>query len=95
MSYKKFNRHECFTSEMMTMSTDIINASSDSSLKNMAYGLFDGYLYEGLLPKAIECGVSKEIENKIIGLKKAIEMFIQLTITRNEEEFEANSLYCS
>jgi len=38
---------------MMTMTTDIINASSDSSLKNMAYGLFDGYLYEGLLPKAI------------------------------------------
>jgi hypothetical protein len=45
----------------------------------MAYGLFDGYLYDNLLPKAIEVGVSKEIENKIKGLKKAIEMYIQLT----------------
>jgi hypothetical protein len=45
----------------------------------MAYGLFDGYLYEDLLPRAIKLGVSKEIENKIRGLKKAIEMFIQVT----------------
>ncbi len=79
MNYKRFNRHDCFTSEMMTMTMDVIKATEDNSLKNMAYGLFDGYLYDNLLPKAIEVGVSKEIENKIKGLKKAIEMYIQLT----------------
>lgn len=79
MNYKRFNRHDCFTSEMMTMTMDVIKATEDNSLKNMTYGLFDGYLYDNLLPKAIEVGVSKEIENKIKGLKKAIEMYIQLT----------------
>jgi hypothetical protein len=79
MNYKRFNRHDCFTSEMMTMTMDVIKATEDDSLTNMAYGLFDGYLYEDLLPRAIKLGVSKEIENKIRGLKKAIEMFIQVT----------------
>jgi len=79
MAHKLFDRHECFTSEMMTMTMDVIKATEDDSLTNMAYGLFDGYLYEDLLPRAIKLGVSKEIENKIRGLKKEIEMFIQVT----------------
>jgi hypothetical protein len=79
MAHKLFDRHEYFTSEMMTMTMDVIKATEDDSLTNMAYGLFDGYLYEDLLPRAIKLGVSKEIENKIRGLKKAIEMFIQVT----------------
>lgn len=79
MNYKRFNRHDCFTSEMMKMTMDIIKATEDDSLTNMSYGLFDGYLYEDLLPRAIKLGVSKEIEAKIEGLKKAIEMYIQLT----------------
>jgi hypothetical protein len=64
---------------MRTMTMDVINATEDDSLTNMSYGLFDGYLYEDLLPRAIKLGVSKKIENKIRGLKKAIEMYIQLT----------------
>jgi len=80
MSYTRFERHECFTSEMMTMTMDVIKATDDSKLTNMTYGLYDGYLYNDLLPRAIKLGVSKEVENKIRGLKKAIEMFIQLTI---------------
>ena len=79
MAHKLFDRHEYVTSEMMTMTMDVIKATEDDSLTNMAYGLFDGYLYEDLLPRAIKLGVSKEIENKIRGLKKAIEMFIQVT----------------
>jgi|TARA_B110000967_G_scaffold73953_1_gene76447 hypothetical protein len=64
---------------MMTMTMDVIKATDDDVLTNMSYGLFDGYLYDDLLPRAIKLGVSIEIENKIRGLKKAIEMFIQLT----------------
>ncbi len=86
MAHKLFNRHDCFTSEMMKMTMDVINATEDDSLTNMAYGLFDGYLYEDLLPRAIKIGVSKEIENKIRGLKKAIEMFIQVTQSAAVEE---------
>lgn len=89
MNYTKFDRHECFTSEMMEMTRSSIreiedlalaqNKSMFNSVTNMLYGLYDGYLYDDLLPDAIEFGVTKEIENKIRGLKKAIEMFIQLT----------------
>ena len=79
MNYKRFNRHDCFTSEMRTMTMDVINATEDDSLTNMSYGLFDGYLYDALLPKAIKLGVSKDIENKIKGLIKAIEMYLLLT----------------
>jgi len=82
MGYKLFDRHECFTSEMMEMTSESISASNNSSLTNMLYGLYDGYIYDDLLSKAIETGVSKEVENKIRGLKKAIEMFIQLTIKK-------------
>tara|TARA_B110000285_G_scaffold102657_1_gene116817 strand:- start:307 stop:519 length:213 start_codon:yes stop_codon:yes gene_type:complete len=63
----------------MTMTMDVIKATDDDVLTNMSYGLFDGYLYDDLLPRAIKLGASIEIENKIRGLKKAIEMFIQLT----------------
>ena len=82
MNYTKFERHECFTSEMMTMTMDVIKATDDDKLTNMAYGLYDGYLYDDLLSRAVKLGVSKEIENKINGLKTAIEMFIQLTIKK-------------
>ena len=79
MSYTRFDRHSCFTSEMRTMTMDIINATENDEFTNMAYGLFDGYLYDDLLPKAIKLGVSKDIENKIKGLIKAIEMYLLLT----------------
>ena len=59
MAHKLLDRHECFTSEMMTMTMDVIKATEDDSLTNMAYGLFYGYLYEDLLPRAIKLGVSK------------------------------------
>ena len=71
---KRFDRHAIFTSEMMDTTMEIIKSTEDHYLKNMTYGLYDGYLYEDLLPRAIELGVSEEVELKIRGLKNAIEM---------------------
>lgn len=78
MNYQRFDRHECFTSEMMTMTSEVIRECEDFNVMNMMYGLYDGYLYADLLPKAIESGISKESENKIKGLIKAIEVYIAL-----------------
>ena len=45
---------------------------------NQVCGLYDGYLYDNLLQDAIDFGASESTLNKIKGLKKAIEMYIQL-----------------
>jgi hypothetical protein len=78
MNYQRFDRHECFTPEMMTMTSEVIRECEDSNVMNMMYGLYDGYLYDALLPEAIKSGVSKESENKIKGLIKAIDAYIKI-----------------
>ena len=51
LGYKRFNRHEVFEPGD---SSHILNMIGDCnglhSLKNMLYGLFDGYWYEELIP---------------------------------------------
>ena len=51
-----------------------------SDLENMLYGLYDGYLYEDLLPTALKAEVDAETEKNIRSLIKAIEMFIDIMI---------------
>ena len=63
MSYKRFNRHELFDSFLMDQhSTTIKNVTNyiwetqkevHSELENMLCGIWDGYLYDGLLTKAL------------------------------------------
>jgi len=55
MSYKNFNRHEIFTTEDLKNVRDAINNlqfekgySMMDSLVNSLYGLYDGYLYDGI-----------------------------------------------
>jgi len=63
MSYKRFNRHELFDSFLMDWhSTTIKNVTNyiwetqkevHSELENMLNGIWDGYLYDELLTKAL------------------------------------------
>ena len=63
MSYKRFNRHQIFDSFLMDWhSTTIRNVSNYvyettgevfSELENMLCGIWDGYLYDDLLTKAL------------------------------------------
>jgi len=63
MGYKRFNRHQIFDSFLMDWhSTTIRNVSSYiyettgevfSELENMLCGIWDGYLYDDLLTKAL------------------------------------------
>ena len=63
MSYKRFNRHELFDSFLMEWhSTTIKNVTNyiwetqkevHSELENMLCGIWDGYLYDDLLIKAL------------------------------------------
>ena len=63
MSYKRFNRHELFDSFLMDWhSTTIKNVTNyiwetqkevHSELENMLCGIWDGYLYDNLLTKAL------------------------------------------
>ena len=63
MGYKRFNRHQIFDSFLMDWhSTTIRNVSNyiwetqkevHSELENMLCGIWDGYLYDDLLTKAL------------------------------------------
>jgi len=53
MSYIRFDRHANMTSETRREILDIIGEldfNTGFDLMNMLYGLFDGYLYDDLLP---------------------------------------------
>jgi hypothetical protein len=63
MSYKRFNRHELFDSFLMDWHSTTIKLVRDyiwetqkevhSELENMLCGIWDGYLYDNLLTKAL------------------------------------------
>ena len=63
MSYKRFNRHELFDSFLMDWHSTTIKLVRDyiwetqkevySELENMLNGIWDGYLYDELLTKAL------------------------------------------
>ena len=63
MSYKRFNRHELFDSFLMDWHSTTIKLVRDyiwetqkevhSDLENMLCGIWDGYLYDALLTKAL------------------------------------------
>jgi len=88
MSYKNFNRHECYTPEMLSMTSEVVRELQDLAIEqdksmfdmsiNQVCGLYDGYLYDNLVSDAEKFGASESTLNKLKGLKKAIEMYIQL-----------------
>lgn len=63
MGYKRFNRHELFDSFLMDWHSTTIKLVQDyiwetqgavmTDLENMLYGIWDGYLYDDLLTKAL------------------------------------------
>ncbi len=50
-NYTRFDRHEVFNSEDRSLVLDIIKVMprEDYDTVNHLYGLFDGYLYDGLI----------------------------------------------
>lgn len=60
MSYSRFNRHESMDSktrkEILNIISDLNSVEIENrfSLKNMLFGLFDGYLYEELQIHALK-----------------------------------------
>lgn len=88
MSYKRFNRHECYTSEMLSMTGEVVRELQDLAIEqnksmfdmsiNMVCGLYDGYLYADLLQEVTNFGATEVTLNKVKGLIKAVEMYIQL-----------------
>ena len=73
MSYKRFNRHECYTPEMLSMTSEVVR-----ELQDIVCGLYDGFLYNDLLQEVTSFGANEATLNKVKGLIKAVEMYIQL-----------------
>ena len=91
MSYKRFNRHEIFNSELMTFHTRTIRNVEDyclnngvqmfNSVTNMLCGIWDGYLYDSLLQEAKEMNLPYE---DIVRIETTIKL-IEEHITANGE----------
>lgn len=67
--FKNFNRHDLFTIEDHDTVRDVID-QVDFLSSNELYGLFDGYLYDGLIKQVEEAGGSnlqalKELVDRI------------------------------
>lgn len=90
MNYQRFNRHEAYTPEIMTMVRETIRMvdnkafetkqSPYGSLMNMLYGLYDGYLYEGLIQEAQNFGFEEghPIYNNLEGINNVTEQYIKM-----------------
>jgi hypothetical protein len=73
---------------MLSMTSEVVRELQDLAIEqdksmfdmsiNQVCGLYDGYLYDNLVSDAEEFGASESTLNKLKGLKKAIEMYIQL-----------------
>ena len=90
MSYKRFNRHEIFNSEMMSFHSQTIREVEDffiendesmfNQLTNMLCGIWDGYLYDNLMDVALEMGIHNGLIDRI---EQTIE-FIEKNIKEKE-----------
>ena len=73
---------------MLSMNGEVVRELQDIAIEqgksmfdmsiNMMCGLYDGYLYDDLLQEVTNFGASESTLNKVKGLIKAIEMYIQL-----------------
>lgn len=90
MEYQRFNRHEAYTREIMTMIRETITMVDNKAIEtgqsifneltNMLYGLYDGYYYSGLVKAAWNFGFEDghPIYENIQGIQRVTEMYIQL-----------------
>lgn len=89
--YRRFNRHQLFNGELMSFHSQTIRLVEDfymeknqtwfNELTNMLAGIWDGYLYDNLLPKAKEEGLPIEDIRRI-----------ETTIDLIEEYIDANPI---
>jgi hypothetical protein len=87
-NYKNFNRHECFDKKMFnyfsTVKKDIVDWAMFeevriSSFENTLFGIWDGYLYDGLIETAKELGVPEFLVYRLEKVVKHIEEFASIS----------------
>ena len=85
--YRRFNRYQLFNGELMNFHSQTTRLVEDfymeknetwfNELTNMLAGIWDGYLYDNLLPKAKEEGLPIEDIRRIETTIYLIEEFIE------------------
>ena len=95
MSYRNFNRHKCFDKEMFhyysRVKSDIIDYLDWEEIRakrlvNCLYGMWDGFLYDGLVDMAKEAGIPKFLVYRLERVIKFVEEYMANggEITENE-----------
>lgn len=92
MNYKRFNRHELFDTTLMEYHSTTIKLVEDylietdqplsNDLTNMLAGIWDGYLYDELLTKALI--LPREDYRRVEDIVKVINGSIELKTLKEE-----------
>jgi hypothetical protein len=92
-AYKNFNRHECFNEETFDIFSSVfrrIRRSVDNpSLENKLYGIYDGFLYDGLVEKAKAAGADESDVELLSAVVDYIEAWIEI-----KGELSENEVHC-
>jgi len=95
MNYKRFNRHELFDKFLMEYHSTTIKRATDyiwetqkevmSELENLLCGIWDGYLYDELLTKALI--LPTEDYRRVEDIVQLINEHIELTGENTTQKF--------
>ena len=78
MKYSRFDRHEVFEMDDTSFVLDCITQTRDMELKNMLYGLFDGFLYDEIYTYAHE-HLNEEMYSKLEAILKKIRVWLAVS----------------
>ena len=104
MSYKNFNRYECFNEEIFDVFSSFFknyrswawkeakNEKNVGSVTNKLYGIYDGYLYDGLVEEAKELGVPSYEVELLSAVVDYIHSWIELKGELSENDVHAINL---
>lgn len=87
MSFRLFNRYEVFDTNAIRAYKDLVNdidiyidenpISNGNSFMNMLYGVWDGYLYDDIIPTMETIGLPEEYEIGVRDFVNFIEKYVE------------------
>lgn len=79
MQYSRFDRHEVFEMSDTSFVLDCIQQTRDMELKNMLYGLFDGFYYYEDIDQLIHKHLPVEMHSGLEAILKKIRVWLAVS----------------
>jgi len=103
-NFKNFNRYEAFNETIFDVFSSFFkdysnwkfneecNGKDCGSLTNKLYGIYDGFLYDGLVDEAKELGVPSHLVELLEAVVEYTESWIEIKGEVSEDEIHAINL---